>query len=259
MRAKAPNAFDELATVLAIWVLAILGGLAWVLFSIWSALPDNGTETTLAVHWIGTNRSWTATENGAATALVLSAGGLGGAVHIARSFAARTGAATFRSRWAWWYVLTPAIGAIAGFVVTLGVPGGVLDSGGADDESWNGQAPLAVFVAFVSGLFARAALERPERFLPRPDRQVGQIRVTRVDPSTVPAATTAQTFTITGTGFTADTIVRIADLPAKSVTLTNGALTATFDSLPVSDDELFVAVENETTTRDIAVVERDAT
>ncbi len=256
LRARRPDAFDELVTVLfAVWVLAVLAGLRWALFSIWSALPaETEAGATIAVHWVGTNKSWSGTEAVVEAALVLAAGGLGGAVHITRSFAARTGAATFRSRWAWWYVLTAAIAAVAGFVVTLGIQGGALDSGGPDGEPWDGQAPLAVFVAFVSGLFARAALERLERFLPRPERHTGQVTVSKIEPAEIPTSTTDQTFTLRGTGFRADTTVRVGDTKAKSVTVADGTLTAVFDGLPQGD--LYVVVENEFTASDISVVTR---
>lgn len=88
VRAKRPDAFDELVTVLlAIWALCILAGLAWSLFCIWSALPGVAGQAKVDIHWIGSSHTWSATKSEAAAALVLAAGGLGGAVHIARSFA----------------------------------------------------------------------------------------------------------------------------------------------------------------------------
>lgn len=80
--------------------------------------------------------------------------------------------------------------------------------------------------------------------------------MTSVDPATIPATAIAQTFTIRGTGFAEDTIVRIGDLPATSKTLTDGVLTATFNTLPATAGELFLVVEKEIMTRDVAVVAR---
>jgi len=51
-------------------------------------------------------------------------------------------------------------------------------------------------------------------------------------------------------------VVRIGDLPAKSAALSDAVLTVTFDSLPATNEEPFLVVENETTTRDITVVAR---
>lgn len=256
VRARLPAAFDELITVLlAVWVLGLLLLLGWLLLSVWGALPPAENDSTVKVHWLGTKWSWTASERTAGTALVLLAGGLGGAVHTARSFATRTGAATFASRWAWWYLLTPAISAVAALMVSAGIRSGLVDSG-ADAANPDSQASITMFIAFVSGLFARTVLERLERYLPRPEQR-SRITLTQVDPPKVAPSATGQTFTLRGIGFTPDTTVRIGGLKASKVTLADRVLTAEFTDLQeVPAGDLYLIVENTETVRAVAIVNR---
>jgi hypothetical protein len=257
LRGTRPTTFGELVTVLLfLWCAGLLSGLIWIVLCVWGAPMPGAGETTVDVHWIGSGATWVATTAAANAVLMFAAGALGGAVHTARSLASKTGAATFQPRWAWWYLLTPLIGAAAGFVVTLGVQGGALDSGGAIGADT--QNALATFVAFVSGLFARAALERLERFLPRPDQSAGQIRVVKVAPDTMNKATTAQTFVITGSGLRDDTTVKLGDLGATSVTRADGTLTARFDNIPpaAAAHQVYLVVENSNASQDVTVVTR---
>jgi hypothetical protein len=109
-----------------------------------------------------------------------------------------------RSRWAWWYLLTPPISAVAGSIVALGARSGMLQVG-TEGQTFDAQAPLALLVAFVSGLFARAALERLERLLPRPERTDSTVTIISVEPSNVDARAITPTFTIKGSGVFAPT------------------------------------------------------
>ncbi|HMJ74407.1 MAG TPA: hypothetical protein VK507_00430 [Iamia sp.] len=253
VRSRWPDALREaLTVVLGIWCATTLLGLTWAVVSLLSVNPPADDGTRVAVHWLGTTRTWKNASPVAANAVfMLTAGALGGAIHVARSFAAQTGLVTFRARWAWWHLLNPLIGGVAGLVVTLGVQGQVLASGA--EAGVETQNALAAFLAFVAGLFSRSALERLERFLPRPTTARGEPRITNVEPDHIDPTVATPKLTITGSGLRADTTVRIGAVEATKVTLEKGALVAEFGS-PLAAGDNFLVVENENTHRDVALV-----
>lgn len=214
-----PRHFGEAVT----WLLVayLIGGsivLGDLLISFWtpaqSAAAATGAAGTAAqtaaaktVHLFGTSED---IENLDPTTirllLILISGAAGGIVNALWVFVARTGNASFRERWAWWYVAGPVFGAAAAFGLSLAFSGSLVEFDGQIDAD-AADVSLLAFIAFIAGLFSKAVFERLSRVLPRPTRRTGP-SITSTTPAVIPVTSTEkQTVEIHGTGFTGATSV----------------------------------------------------
>ncbi len=75
-------------------------------------------------------------------AVVALAGAIGGYVHIGSAFVARVANDHFDTRWVWWYVQRPLIGASLALIFYFMLRGGLLTAGAADDLNIYGLAAV---------------------------------------------------------------------------------------------------------------------
>lgn len=168
-------------------------------------------------------------------------------------FVARTGNASFRERWAWWYVAEPILGAASAYGLSLAFGGGLVEFGVAVEPDPEDVRQIAS-VAFVAGLFAKA-VERLGRLIPERSRRTGP-RVDSVSPSIIPAAATgSQTVEIQGTGFTETTRVYLDGAPLQH-TRDGNKLTVTFDATAVGARPISLEVVTEAREGDVGLVRR---
>lgn len=200
-----PRHFGEAVTWLLVAYLIggsiVLGGL---LISLWTPAQNAAAKT---VHLFGTSED---IENLDPTTihllLILTSGAAGGIVNALWVFVARTGNASFRERWAWWYIAGPVFGAAAAYGLSLAFSGSLVEFDGQIGAD-AADVSLLAFIAFIAGLFSKAVFERLSRVLPSPTRRNGP-SITSTTPATIPPTSTeTQTVEIYGTGFTGATSV----------------------------------------------------
>lgn len=260
---RAPQRFRELVT----WLLVayLVGGaiiLGDLLISMWAPaqipIVSGGTgdqaQAARTVHLLGTSEDVKLAATTLRLLLILTAGAAGGVVNALWVFAARTGNASFRERWAWWYVAGPIFGAASAFGLSLAFGGSLVEF----DAPANADASdvgLLAFVAFIAGLFAKAVFERLSRLLPEPTRLDGP-RITSTSPSVIrPDATASQTVEIQGTGFTDATSVYFEGTKLTP-TRDGNELTVALDPTPAGTRPIALEVVTEERHADAVVIPR---
>lgn len=254
-----PQHFRELVT----WLLVVylVGGaivLGVLLISLWApsqaTLTGDAANTPQPVHLIGTGINVKLHPATMRLVLILTSGAAGGVVNALWVFVARTGNASFRERWAWWYVAGPIFGAASAYGLSLAFGGNLVEFGVPVDSDPDDVGLLA-FVGFVAGLFAKAVLERLSRLLPEPSRRTGP-RITSVAPSVIPTtATTSQMVEIQGTGFTESTKVYLEGEVLQH-TRDGNKLTVTVDPATVATRPIALEVVAETREGDVGLIRR---
>jgi uncharacterized membrane protein YeaQ/YmgE (transglycosylase-associated protein family) len=172
--------------------------------------------------------------------LVIIAGILGSFVHGATSLADYIGNDNFNKSWTWFYLLRPTIGMALALVFYFVIRGGFLTtSGGAKDINPYGIAALAGLVGMFSKqatdklsevfttLFRAAPGEGDEKR--KGSLKSGPITVTSVNPQSVPAGSTNQVITVTGTNFVDDSTVHLNDAAQVTTFVSATQLTVQVD------------------------------
>jgi uncharacterized membrane protein YeaQ/YmgE (transglycosylase-associated protein family) len=172
--------------------------------------------------------------------LVIIAGILGSFVHGATSLADYIGNDNFNKSWTWFYLLRPAIGMALALVFYFVIRGGFLTtSGGAKDINPYGIAALAGLV----GMFSKQATDKLSEvfsalFRAAPgegdEKRKGSLKpepitVTGVNPPSVPAGSTNQVITVTGTNFVDGSTVYLNDAAQVTTFVSSSQLTAQLD------------------------------
>jgi len=189
--------------------------------------------------------------------LVIIAGILGSFVHGATSLADYIGNDNFNKSWTWFYLLRPVIGMALALVFYFVIRGGFLTtSGGAKDINPYGIAALAGLVGMFSKqatdklsevfstLFRAAPGEGDEK---RKDSlKSDPTTVTGVDPQPVPAGSTNQVITVTGTNFVDGSTVYLNDVAQVTTFVSATQLTAQIeDALLVAPATMKLEVVND--------------
>ena len=254
----APRRFGEAVTWLLVAYL-VCGALilGWLLISLWApaqaAAVDDGAGA-VRVHLFGTSENVQLEPTTIRLLLILTAGALGGVVNALWVLVARTGNASFRERWAWWYVGGPIFGSAAALGLSLAFGSSLVEFGGQADSDAS-DVGLLTFVAFVAGLFAKAVFERLSRLIPEPVRRTGP-RITSTSPTVIASnATNNETVVIEGTGFTAATAVYYEGT-RLSTTKDGNKLTVTLDPTVVGTRPIALEVVTEARQADAVVIPR---
>jgi hypothetical protein len=150
--------------------------------------------------------------------LALLAGILGSFLHAAQSFAAYVGNRQLKTSWVWWYVMRPPIGAVLGLVFYFVVRAGFLTA------STTSVSPYGV-VTFgaLAGWFSKQATDKLAELFETLFRTskpaeykdkltAGAPRITRVDPSRVPASEADVVLTVVGEHFLPGAKVRLGQV-----------------------------------------------
>lgn len=152
---------------------------------------------------------------------VLTAGALGGCIHVATSFSDYVGNAQYRARWEYWYVMRPFIGACLATAFYFLLRGGLLSL--ASPAAANPQQSPSFYgvtaIAFLVGMFSKQATDKLDdvfdtlfksnKDADRKDSLDATKPVaTRLNPDTAPLAT-EQVVEIQGTNFVAGAQVQV--------------------------------------------------
>jgi hypothetical protein len=182
--------------------------------------------------------SWKVTPDTALLLLVVAVSMLGSFIHAATSFATYAGNRRLYSSWVWWYLLRAAIGASLALIVYFVVRGGLF-SGTATSESLN---PYGIAgIAGLSGLFSKQATDKLREIFDTVLATTGRVgdaeradKVTNpapvldsISPEEVPASAGRTRVTLEGSGFIAQSVIRVhhvhqpervLELPVESMT-----------------------------------------
>jgi hypothetical protein len=91
--------------------------------------------------------------------LVILAGGLGGSIHTATSYATYIGNKSFVKSWSWWYVLRPFIGMALALLFYFALRGGIIMVTG--DSSGEDLNPFGIAaIAGMVGMFSKQAADK---------------------------------------------------------------------------------------------------
>ncbi|WP_152223990.1 hypothetical protein [Pseudomonas sp. SCB32] len=92
-------------------------------------------------------------------AMVMSAGGLGSFVHIAKSFGDFVGNERLMASWIWWYALKPFIGMVVAMLLYLFIRGGFLGVS-VTGEASNVNLYGLIGMSCLAGMFAKQATDK---------------------------------------------------------------------------------------------------
>ncbi|QKW38093.1 IPT/TIG domain-containing protein [Actinomadura sp. NAK00032] len=160
--------------------------------------------------------------------VVMTAGALGGVVHVLRSFYWYVGNRALRRSWLMMYLLLPFVGALFALIVYLVLRGGLTSpAGGAADINPYGMAAIAALV----GLFSRETAEKLRTVFgtllapapPGRDQALAP-RITLVEPVSGPPGTAV---TVHGSGLAAATGARFGPARAPVTDVTDTRLRTT--------------------------------
>jgi hypothetical protein len=176
---------------------------------------------------------------------VLTAGALGGCIHVATSFSDYVGNNEYKASWQYWYMIRPFIGGCLASAFYFLLRGGLLSLASADGGNQQ-QSPSfygVTAIAFLVGMFSKQATDKLDDvfdtlFKSNKDAarknglDTSKPVLTALNPPSAPPAAAEQVVELQGTGFVAGAQVRVngtarpatGDVSATSIKVT---LTAT--------------------------------
>lgn len=203
---------------------------------------EGGTNETAGAAGNLADKPKPAREKDAVVVLILLLGAAGAQIHALQSFSDFVGNGTFASRWVFWYMKRPLIGALLALAVYAVIGGGVIGLDAALGEAGGNLWGLAG-ICLLSGMFSRLVTdklrevfttllavrpgEQPQRKDPMKEPAKLPV-IEKLDPATVSAATPVPV-RITGKNFTKASKARIGDQQVEA-----GFISATELELPAA-------------------------
>jgi hypothetical protein len=177
---------------------------------------------------------------------VLTAGALGGCIHVVTSFSDYVGNAQYRASWQWWYLMRPFIGGCLSAAFYFLLRGGMLSlaSPGADPQ----QSPSfygVTAIAFLVGMFSKQATDKLDDvfdtlFKSNKDAErkdgldTSKPVLTALNPPSAPPVAADQVVELQGSGFVAGAQVRVNAKPRAAT----GDVTATSIKVTLAATEM---------------------
>jgi hypothetical protein len=202
--------------------LAVLPALIiYLLVAAWMPVPNNaGTRSVTWFWW----ESITVGVDAWLFLIVLLAGGLGGYVHTATSFADYVGNRKLTRSWLWWLLLRAPIGIVLALIFYLVLRGGLLTA--IDDGKTLNPYGFAAIAAMV-GMFSKQATDKLRELfdtLFKTDSDAGrgdkltspQPNLASFEPPTVVTRGSDQVVTAIGANFVTQSVVRIGGESRKT-------------------------------------------
>ncbi len=155
---------------------------------------------------------------------VMLAGGIGSYIHGVNSFVTYVGNRSFKNSWMPWYVLRPFMGIRMAVIFYVVVRGGVMVMSGGE----NTVDPYAMMtVAALAGMFSKQASDKLAEvfdtlFRSRADAERGdklekpELKLATIDPARLDAGSGDTVVTANGTGFAADSVVKLDKADRKT-------------------------------------------
>jgi len=166
-----------------------------------AAAPNKG----FTFLWVG----WTINHSQVLILGVMTAGALGGCIHVATSFADYVGNAEYKSTWQWWYSLRPFIGASLALAFYFLIRGGLLSlTAGTTQQDPNFYGMVGI--SFLVGMFSKQATDKLDDVFDtlfksnkdneRKDGMEPKVPMLKsINPASVPVGTPGQQVVLSGT------------------------------------------------------------
>lgn len=170
-------------------------------------------------------------------AIVLVSGALGSAISTARSYANFHGLGRYEPNWTWWYLMKVPIGMGLALFLYMVVRGGLFSASLSDSGAVMDTANPFGFAALgaLAGMFAKEASDKLEEIFKAVFRTaekppVARPKIERLEPAAKKLHDADLTLKVEGSGFDANSTVKVGDKKRDSVFKNAGLLVVTLSS-----------------------------